>query len=242
MVLLSAFIALVALVWMLALPYLLTSWVRQRTGFDLEVGVMMVNPISGRLALKDLVVKNPPTFPQPEFLRIREFSADADVWSLFSEKPVFNSVKVDIDLVALVKRGDGRSNAEVFRGYLVDPNGRPAPVSIARGKEFLIHKLDLRFDRLILADHSGSRPQVREYPVKLDRNFVDVTDGKQLMLPASLDQIFDLGGAVGSLLPEEIGRMLDNAFRSGAELLNQATQPKKVFNRFSDTLEESKKP
>ncbi len=241
-VLLTGFLALVALAWMLMLPYVLTSWVRNRTGFDVQVKTLMANPISGRLSAHGLIVMNPPTFPQPEFLSIREFTAEADVWSLFSAKPVFKLMKLDIDQVALVKRKDGRSNAEVFRGYLLEPTGQPAPKTTRKGKEFIIRQLEIRFDRLLLADHTTSRPRVQEYPVKLDRTFADVTDGKQLMLPASLDQIFDLGGAVGSLLPEELGQILDNALRSGADLLDQVTQPKKVFNGFSDTLEESKKP
>ena len=78
--------------------------------------------------------------------------------------------------------------------------------------------------------------------LNLDRSFSNVTDRQQLLLPASLDQVFDLGGAVGGLLPEDIGRMLDSALRSGTDLLKQASPAGKVFDGFSDTLEESKKP
>ncbi|MCF7687466.1 MAG: hypothetical protein K9M98_00465 [Cephaloticoccus sp.] len=242
MVLLAAFLACGALAWMLVLPYAMTAWMQNRTGFDVTVDALMINPISGRLTARGLVVSNPPTFPQSEFLRIREFSAAAEVWSLFTAEPKFNTVKLDIELVALVKRADGRSNAEVFRVYLAESAGRPAPITTTRGKGFLIQNLELRFDRLLLADYTGPRKQVREYPLKLDRTFNNVRDAKQLMLPASLDQIFDLGGAVGSLLPEEIGRMLDKAMHSGGALFEHVTQPNKAFNRFSDTLEESKKP
>lgn len=242
MVLLTALFALAALLWMLALPYALSSWMRNRTGFDLTAGSLMVNPFTGRLSAKDLAINNPPTFPQPEFLNIREIVVDGETWSLLTSKPVINRVKLDVEQVTLVKRADGRSNAEVLRSYLADPAGRSVPATTARRREFLVRKLELKFDRLQVVNYTESKPVTRDIPLNMDRTFHNVTDGRQLLLPASLDQIFDLGGAVGSLLPEDIGRMLDEALRTGTDLLKQATQKGKVFNGFSDTLEESKKP
>ena len=246
MLAMAALFAAMALIWMVSLPYVLSASLRKRTGFDVAVQSLMVNPLSGKIRAQGLVVNNPPTFPQPEFLQVREFSVDADVWSLFSNRPVLNEVTIDIGLVALVKRSDGRSNAEVFRGYLAEESeeipvpGQKAPL---RGKEFLIRNLAVRFDRLIVVDNTGKRPVTHEYTLKIDRTFRNVTDGDQLMLPASLDQIFDLGGAVGSLLPDDVGRLLDETLRSGSDLLKKATRAgENAFKGFSDTLEESKKP
>jgi hypothetical protein len=242
LVVLAGLFALAALGWMVLLPYCLTAQLRERTGFDASVATLMVNPFTGELRARGLVVGNPPTFPRPEFLQVRELDLDADVFSLFSSKPVLNRVTLDIALVALVKRADGRTNAEVFRGYLADPAGRPAAAARTE-RHFLIRRLDLRFDRLLLADYTGRQPVVRDYPVKLDRTFANVSDSRQLMLPASLDQLFALGGAVGGLLPEDVGRVVENALHSGKDLLKGALGPDKhVFNSFSDTLEESKKP
>jgi hypothetical protein len=241
-----ALLAAAALIWMVALPYVLSASLRKRTGFDVEVQSLMVNPLSGEIRAQGVVVNNPPTFPQPEFLQVREFSVDAEVLSLFSDRPVLNEVKIDIGLVALVKRSDGRSNAEVFRGYLAEesetipvPGQKPPP----RGKEFLIRNLVVRFDRLLVMDNTGKQPVLHEYPLKIDRTYQNVTDGDQLLLPASLDQIFALGGAVGSLLPDDVGRILDEALRSGSDLLKKSTSAgENFFKGFSDTLEESKKP
>ena len=196
-----------------------------------------------------LVINNPPTFPQPEFLQVREFAVEAEMWSLFSDKPVLNLVKMDIGLVALVKRPDGLTNTEVFRGYLAsEDEGGDVPIPTSRrpepaGKEFLIRKLEVRFDRLLVADNTGKRPVMKEYPLKIDRTYENVTDGDQLLLPGSLDQVFALGGAVGSLLPDDVGRILDETLRSGTDLLKKVTDSEvNPFKGFSDTLEESKKP
>jgi hypothetical protein len=242
MVLLTAFLALAALMWMLALPYAVSSWLRNRTGFDLTVESLMVNPITGSLAARGLVINNPPTFPQKDFLHIREFAVEAEAWSMLTSKPVINRVKLDVERVTLVKRADGRNNAEVMRSYLADPAGRPVPGNTTHGREFLVRNLELKFERLQVADYTGSKPVISDIPLNLDRRFSNVSDSRQLLLPVTLDQVFDLGGAIGGLLPEDIGRMLDSALRSGTDLLKQASQAGKVFDGFSDTLEESKKP
>lgn len=246
MVLLVAFLALAALAWMTLLPYALASQVRKRTGFDVAVDTLMVNPFTGSIRARGLVVNNPPTFPRPEFLQVREFDAEADLVSLFTSRPVVDRLTLDIGLLALVRRADGRTNVEVFRGYLEAPAepGLPPPAAAARpARAFTIRKLTVRFDRLLLADYTGRSPVVREYPVKLDRTFTHVTDSRQLLLPESLGQLFALGGAVGGLLPEDIGRVLGNALDSGRDLLRGVSRPStEAFRGFSDALEESKKP
>lgn len=234
--------AMGALAWMALLPYVVSSWVRERTGFDLKAEVFVANPFTGSLTARGVVISNPPTFPVPEFLQINEFSFKADAWSLLTDKPVFERVTLDIEQVALVKRADGRTNAEVFRSYLASKGGQPAPESTARGKRFVIKELHARFDRLVVADYTGSRLVRQEHAIQIDRMFGNVSDASQLLLPASLDQLFALGSAVGGLLPADIGRVLENALRSGTDLLKQIPTDGRAFNGFSDTLEESKKP
>lgn len=231
-----------ALAWMALLPSFVSSWVRERTGFDFKAAAFMANPFTGSLTARGVVITNPPTFPTPEFLEVNEFSFKADAWSLLTDKPVFERVTLDIKQVALVKRADGRTNAEVFRSYLANQGGQPVPETTARGKRFMIKTLHARFDRLVVADYTGPRPTRQEHAVQIDRMFSNVSDASQLLLPASLDQLFALGGAVGDLLPADIGRVLENALRSGTDFLKQIPTDARAFTGFSDTLEESKKP
>jgi len=247
LILVATLASAVALLWMVALPTLLTSWVRNRTGFDVAVESLMVNPLVGKIRARGLIVSNPPTFPQPEFLQVREFFVDAQMLSLFTARPILNRVTLDIGLVALVKRTDRRSNLDVFRGYLAEPESEhPAPGKRApdgEGKAFLIRQLEVRFDHLTVADYSGRRPVVHDYPLKIDRSYQNVTDSRQLKLPATLDQVFALGGALGELLPEDVGRLLDEAVQTGSNFLKRGGRPdENAFNGVSDTLEESKKP
>jgi len=233
--------ALAALAWMLFMPMWATHWLRQRTGFDVSVQSLMVNPFSGRIVARGVAINNPPTFPRSEFLQVREFEAEAEVFSLLGDRPVFTRIKLDIGLVALVKREDGRTNLEVFRGYLAPAKpGRERP---AESPPLRIRRLEVRFDRFLIADHTGRQPVVRDFPLNLERSFDNVTDTRQLMLPASLDQLIALSGAVGGLLPEELAQAVDRALRSGSDLIRELGRGRPViFGGHADTLEESKKP
>ena len=80
-------------------------------------------------------------------------------------------------------------------------------------------------------------------PLQLDRTFANVTDAQQLLLPASLDQLFALSGAVGSILPADLTGAIDRAMRSGTDVMRElARQRPTIFQGFTDALEESRKP
>jgi len=260
---LAAGFALAALAWMLLLPVVVTAQIRSRTGFDASFSSLMVNPFSGRVVAKGFVLANPPTFPRREFLQVREFEIDGDLLTLFSDQPVIRRLRLDIALVALVKRSDGRTNNQVFQNYLAGtsassayprtsdpiapspppaayPVAQPAPV---RRHPFLIRELQIKVDRFLISDHTGRNPVVRDYPLLLDRTFANVTDAQQLLLPASLDQLFALSGAVESLLPADLTGAIDRAMRSGSDVMRElARQRPVIFQGFTDALEESKKP
>lgn len=244
MLMLAGGCALAALAWMMLLPYVVASQLRQRTGFDVAFQALMFNPFTGEIRARGLAVNNPPTFPQPEFLQIRACDATVDMLSLFSDRPVIDRLSLDIGQVALVKRADGQTNMDVFRGYLGNEKAAPKidPAKPA-ADAFLIKQLHVRFDRLLLADYTHREPVRREYEVKLDRSFTHVTDSRELLLPDSLNQLFAIGGAVGSLLPEEVNRVLDEVLRSGKDLLKRVPRPNtEALRGYTDALEESKKP
>jgi len=260
---LAAGFALAALAWMLLLPVVVTTRIRSRTGFDASFSSLMVNPFSGRVVAKGFVLANPPTFPRREFLQVREFEIDGDLLTLFSDKPVVRRLRLDIALVALVKRSDGRTNTQVFQNYLAgtpansgypratDPVAPPPPPAAyagappvpAKRHPFLIRELQIKVDRFLISDHTGRDPVVHDYALQLDRTFANVTDAQQLLLPASLDQLFTLSGAVGTILPADLTGAIDRAMRSGTDVMRElARQRPVVFQGFTDALEESRKP
>jgi len=241
--------ALAALAWMLFLPVLLTQQLRARTGCGAAVERFAVNPVSGHVELRGLVLTNPPGFPTEAFVTLRDFTADADVASLFSARPVFDRVVVDIAEITLVKRADGTTNAEALEKALIrspagDPPAESAPSPAkSAAKSLLIRRLTVKIDRIVVADHTGAVPEVRTVEARVDRTYTDVTDLEELLGPSALGEFAPLGTIAERLIPAVVGRSVRDALRSGGEVLKEKGRKaeEKVRGLF-DALEESKKP
>ena len=245
---LAVVFAAVALAWMLFLPVVLTNQLRQRTGFDATVKSLAVNPFTGTVALRGLVLSNPPTFPVHDFVEVREFRAVAELRSLLSDRPVFDSVLLDVASVTLVNRDDNQSNAVVFHHHLTVPDeGQPLPPSSRPPRQFLIRHLKVRVDRLVIADYSTRLPTSHEYHLGLNQSYTDVTDAKQLLAPAALQSLAPVAVALSGLVPGDFGLAINDtvkeATKSSASLL-KATGRKvgEKLKGYFDALEESRKP
>ena len=250
--------AAAALAWMLFLPVGVAEQIRARTGFAASVASLSCNVFTGKLAVRGLVLNNPASFPVNNFVELREFSGEADVWSLFSERPVLDDLAVDVRRVTLVRRADGRSNAEVFQENLFGLTGATSPArgvaqtSVAPSppaRKFLIRRLALRFDQLVVADHSGKTPVVEEFNLGLDQHYENVTDAKQLLVPEVLRRLAaaNLAPALGGLVSGDFGRALGVAVQGatarGTEMLKDAGQTAtELFKGLRERLEESRKP
>jgi len=243
MVFLVVAFAFLALGWMLFLPTILTRQLRTRSGFDATVDRLAFNPITGRIEMRGFVVSNPPTFPLRDFIELREFRANADVGSLFSDQPIFDTMVVNVATVTLVKREDGMTNAAAFEENIGDYGGRRLVSRSPQDRHFLIRHLDLRIDRLVVADHSLRNPHEREFILNLNQSYTDVTRLDQLLAPAVLRDLAPVAAALGGLVPGELGRALTEAGRSGTEVFREAgRRAGERVKGFFDALEESKKP
>jgi hypothetical protein len=198
------FLAVAALAWMLLLPVVVTSLLRSRTQFGVTVQSLSVNPFTATVHLRGLIIENPPTFPMPDFVQVREFRATAGLFTLFSDRPVIDEAVVDIAQVTLVKNQAGQRNAALFQERLagasapVRAGGPPAAGPAPQSKEFLIRHLELRFDKLRLVDASGGQPGTQEYDLGLRQTYENVTTPVQIAVPI-LGRLAARGGAIGDL-------------------------------------------
>lgn len=255
--------AALALGWMMFLPAIVTTQIRARTGFDVKVASLACNAFTGRLTVRGLVLSNPGSFPMGDFVELREFALEADVGSLVSERLVLDELRLDVRKVTLVRRADGRSNAEVFQQNLFgasqatpaatgEPTAGAPPRPVAPAgpeRKFLIRRLTLRFEQLVLADHSEAKPAVQEYKLGLDQRYENVTDTRQLLVPEVLRRLAaeNLGPALSRLVPGDFGRALGDKARDagarGSEILKDAgAQASELLKGLREKLEESRKP
>ena len=249
---LAVLFAFATLAWMLLLPAVVTRQIYARTGFDTSVASLSCDPFTGRLAIRGLVLTNPAAFPTGDFVQLREFRAVIDVWSLFSDQIVCDELAIDVRKVALVRRADGRSNAEVFGQNfgLAEPAAPASPTPLAPpARKFLIRRLALRFDQLVIADYSGAKPEVREFDLAVDQHYENVTLARQLLVPEVLRRVAaeNLGPLLGRLVPGDFGRALGDiahdTAKSGEALLQDAgAKATDLLRGLREKLEESKKP
>jgi uncharacterized protein involved in outer membrane biogenesis len=207
--------ALGAILWVVLLPGLVVATLRARTGFAVKVDGLSVNPFTGKVAVKGLVLKNPDGWPAAEFVDLREFRADAELFSLFAHRLVADEVVVDVAKVTVVRNQQGAVNAAAFRDALAgraNPATPGAGPAEARGdgarREFLIRHLVLRFDRMAYADYSAGHPRTKEYALNVNRDLRDVDSVAKLVSPFT-------GSALGLATGTLSGR-----FPAGPDLLN----------------------
>lgn len=206
--------AVAAVLWVVLLPGIVTSIIRSRTGFSVQVDRLTVNPFSGVMVIRGLNVKNPAGWPAAEFVDLREFRADVSLLSLLGDRIIADEIVVDLPRLTLVKNQQGVLNAVAFKEALggsgAEAKGRPGAKT---NGQFLIRHLVLKFDKLVYADHSGRKPSVREYDLKVVRDLRDVDSVTKIVSPFT--------GAVLGVVTDTIGGM----FKGRPDLLQELASP-----------------
>ena len=190
--------------WITFLPSLVVSRIQARTGFSVRVDHLSVNPFTANVAIKGLVVKNPATWPREEFVELREFHADADLFSLFGSRLVADEVVVDVAQVTLVRNQQGITNAAAFQEALTKKAGAPAGgTKQGTAKQaFLIKHLVLKFDKLVYADYSSGSLKGKEYNLNINREMRDVDSVTKLVSPFTGSALGLVTGALSGIFPK----------------------------------------
>lgn len=205
---------LVSILWVVLLPGIVASTIRSRTGFAVQVDKLSVNPFTANVAVRGLVLKNPAGWPVAEFVDLREFRVEANLFSLLGNRFIADEVVVDVAQLTLVVNQQGTLNAIAFKEGLAGRETAGTTKRSARARqEFLIKHLVLRFDQLVYADHSGRRPSVKEYNLSLSRDMRDVDSVTKIISPFT--------STVQGLVTNTIAGM----FQSSPDLLKELTSP-----------------
>jgi hypothetical protein len=255
LVFLTVVFAAGALAWMLFLPAVLTSQIQARTGFPATVERLMINPFTGRIEVRGLVIGNASSFGAPEFVALRSFTADANPSSLFSDAPVFNDVIVDLARVTVVTRVDGSTNADAFFRSLGSKStaqatgtkgaAETASTSEKTSRRFLIRRLTVRFDTLVTVEltETGAVSKTRESAIGLRRTYTDVSEETRLVPSSAVGNIGPVDAIVIGLVPEILRKTLGDTAKSGEGFLKETgRKTEQKVRGFLDALEESKKP
>jgi hypothetical protein len=235
---------------MFFLPVLVERQLRAATGFDFKVSVLRANPFTGRLVVRGLTATNPPTYPSPTFVELRELTADVDEFSwFFSDRVMINELDVDTKTIELVRLHDGTSNAGAFMDALHRGGGAPGTQAAAPShRHFFVKRLHIRLEKLVVADYTGSKSEVKVYTLNIDQSYTSVSDPRQLIVPQVVKMLhsFGLHHDVAGLLPGEFGQALAMAVGGvadvGSALRNAVRKTGESLKGALDKLEQSPKP
>jgi hypothetical protein len=201
---LALLFACLAVAWMSLLPYAVTRLVRARTGFGMEIQTLYINPFTAKVTLRGLVIMNPPAFPRKDFVEVREFRADARLFSLFGRRPVINEAVINVAAVTIVRDPCGVVNTSLFQEGLAGrtpPSAGPPADPGQKKREFLIKRLQVRCDRLVIADYSRRRPEVSEFNLNFSHVYENVTSTRQLVAPLA-EILSPVAAVFGDIFPE----------------------------------------
>jgi hypothetical protein len=127
-------------------------------------------------------------------------------------------------------------NAKDAKATEAEPEEKPMP--------FLIHRLELRLDKVIIADYAAPTPVTREYNCKLVYAFNEVSDPKQLLAPFAFKSLETVGMAIKGLIPGDIGKAMDAATHSDDPMIKKdSDKPEEdPLKSVVEKLEETQKP
>jgi hypothetical protein len=84
--------------------------------------------------------------------------------------------------------------------------------------KFFIKRLEVRLEKVIVADYTTPTPTVKEFDRKFYYTYNDVSDPKQLLAPFVLKPLESVGEAIKGLIPGEIGKAVGAVTKPGEEV------------------------
>lgn len=224
------------------LPRLVAAQLAQRTRFGVAVETLAANPFNGRVQLQNLTLVNPVTFGPREFVELRRFEVDVQVFSGLGRRWVIDELTIDLPLLAIVTNTDGTTNLDLFRERLAGEEEKSARAA-AREREFLIKRLHVRVGEVRFINLTARQPRERRMPLEFEYTFHNVSDWKQLLVPEFFRRAAASGGAFEGLLPEDLGPTLSRWMRAGGGLFHEPSRrATDTLKSLFEKLEDSTKP
>lgn len=230
--------ALVVAGWIFLLPTIVSSTLQKRTGFDVTVGTLSVNPFTSRVVLENFVIQNPPaSFGERGFFNLKALRGEVELASLNSNRVVAEEVVFDLESITIVKNAKGEYNGQLFAKRLSgeekpaeagQPKAEePAPTEPAAKKEFLIKTMRLRLNKIVIVDESvAGKPRVRECVVAFEQTYENVSSLGQISGPV-LTHMLTNGGQMADFA-KDLGKDFLSSLKQGKDDLK--TQGKSALD------------
>ncbi|MGE9293434.1 MAG: hypothetical protein ACQKBW_07470 [Puniceicoccales bacterium] len=173
-----AVIALIVLFWVAEAwtPKFVSEWMEQHSGFDVQIDDANLELLSQEIVFEDIVVGNPPGFPEESFLHIRGLSVKLPLTAVAEGDWRAREVDMVIDSLTVVIPERGPSNLAAFIdavGYEPTISDQAAATALADGPQLERFRLAIR--EVIIENHSIGRPDIARYKVDYVGEFTGVS-------------------------------------------------------------------
>ena len=227
-------VVVIAVVWIFFLNPIVTHQIKSRTGFDVKIQKLYVNPFTTTAQIDGLLLTNPSgEFKTPGFVDLTALHADVSLRSLlFGDQIVVNSATLDLPAVTLVRRASGPSNAELFAQKLAGesngstaPQPAPKPDAPAKPLNFLIKKLDINLGKIVVANEPASgTPTSKDYVINYKHTYENITDPKQFLTVDLAKSMLGIGSQLTGLIPGKLGDSVNGVLKGGLNALDNPAQ------------------
>ena len=172
-----AVLALIVLFWVAEAwtPKFVAGWMEQHSGFDVQIDDANLELFSQQLVFEDIVVHNPPGFPEESFLRIRNLTVKLPLADVADQDFRARSVEMDIESLTIVIPEQGTSNLAAFIDAV---NYQPTLADLAAGTSADTPRLEsfkLSLGEAVIENHSFRRPDIVRIKLGYTGSFANVS-------------------------------------------------------------------
>ena len=164
-----------------------TTGVRAMTGLKLNIRSMNVGVFKSLIGINELQLHNPQEFEDKLMVDLPEIYVDYNLGAIMGGKVHLEEVRLHLKEFIVVKNEAGELNLDSLRVVkeaedVEDPKKSDTEKEKTEMPDIQVDLLELKIDKVIYKDYSkGSSPKVKEYNVKIDEQYEDISDPKSFM-------------------------------------------------------------
>lgn len=216
-------VAAFAIFWIFFLPGFITGQVKSRTGFDMKIQRLVVNPFTMNAEIDGLVITNPAAeFKTGDFVNLQAMHAKLELGSLFKDTLVVESAKLSLPSVTVVRPASGTTNVQLFAQRLIGESSAPArqpdkPAEPSKPLKFLIKKAEIDIGDIVLVTDTQNKPVHIAYKY----TYENVTKPADFITKELAARLLAVGGQFTDLLPAKWGGKADSIIQTGVQALEK---------------------
>lgn len=187
-VLLIAFVVVVAVAKDAIIKYAVTEGVKAVTGLTLQIDSLQIGFQKTLVGINGLKLFNPKGFEDKLMIDLPEIFVQYDLPALLKKEVHLQVVRLNLESFTVVKNKEGKLNLDALKPVQTAKEEKPAPEQKPQPEEkaamppLKIDLLELKIGTVYYKDYSvGPTPSVQEFKVNINERYENITDPQALV-------------------------------------------------------------